>query len=76
MNLEKLPENSGLRKLLSTCGMDHDIARTYAIDGAVIVECFVCPWKRVLDTDEERVVRGEDEAEVVAEVASLVSDLH
>lgn len=66
MNIEKLPENSELRKLLAGCEMSHEIERTYAVDGAVIVTCFFCPWKRVLDPIEEKIIRPDPTPEEIA----------
>lgn len=71
MNLEKLPETSVLRQLLGRCQYNHEIEKRLACDGAIIVECFDCPWKRVLDLGEEEIVRGEDvPVEAVAAVES------
>ena len=60
MNLQALPEGTQLRKLLATCKLDHELVMTECADGALIMDCLDCPFRRSLDRVEEEFVRQED----------------
>ncbi len=60
MNLAKLPEHSKLLQLLKTCEADHQIVLTMCADGAMIMDCYDCPFKRILDSEEEEYIRKQE----------------
>lgn len=57
MNLAGLPSEAKLFQLLSECQVDHELVLTECADGALIMECFDCPFRRILDEKEEKHLR-------------------
>lgn len=57
-----LPKDSKLQKLLDTCTLTHELHLHELHDGALLMACFSCPYRYVLDGVEEKAVRAEMEA--------------
>lgn len=57
MDLQGLPENTTLSKLMKQCTPDHELVMTECHDGALILECYMCPFVHTLSTEEEKFVR-------------------
>lgn len=56
-----LPKDSPLQKLFDTCAVTHELHLHELHDGALLIACFNCPYRYVMNDAEEKVVRAEME---------------
>lgn len=56
-----LPKDSKLNALLSVCELGHEIHIHELHDNALSIRCYICPYKYVLNMEEENIIRKEME---------------
>lgn len=57
IDLANLPEDTALYQLIANCYVDHELMLSECSDGALVMECFDCPFHRILDEREEENLR-------------------